>query len=137
MDRATLVHRLKIAGTWLPALFLSFVFIRAGLDKFSDTSGWARAFRYWGYPDWFRITIGVLEVAAVPLLLSWKWAAYGAIIIIVVMLGAMGTHIAYDGGRNVTSEMVPLFLGCLVLYLHRRSLWSAPSAPVGGVTENS
>jgi uncharacterized membrane protein YphA (DoxX/SURF4 family) len=30
---------------WVVALFLAWVFIRQGMAKFSDTSGWARAFR--------------------------------------------------------------------------------------------
>jgi uncharacterized membrane protein YphA (DoxX/SURF4 family) len=44
---------------WVFALFLAWVFIRQGSAKFSDTSGWARAFRVWHFPVWFRILIGV------------------------------------------------------------------------------
>jgi uncharacterized membrane protein YphA (DoxX/SURF4 family) len=122
VDRATLVRRLKLAGMWIPVLLLAFIFIPQGWSKFSDASGWARAFRGWGYPDWFRVTIGVLELAAVALMFSWRWAAWGALIVIVVMLGGMGTHIVYDQGRHLTSEVVPLTLGAIVLVIHRRRI---------------
>ena len=77
---------------WVLAALLIFVFARAGLAKFDSASGWSRAFAHWGYPVWFRVLIGVLEVSAAALLLWPRTAAYASVIIIVVMLGAMGTH---------------------------------------------
>ncbi len=44
---------------------------------FIDTGGWAAAFRHWGYPDWFRVMIGVLELAGVVLLTLGRTAAFG------------------------------------------------------------
>jgi len=123
VHRATVVRRLKMVGIWIPAILLTLIFVPQGWSKFSDTSGWAQAFRHWGYPDWFRITIGVLELTAVGLLLSGRAAAWGALLIVVIMLGAMGTHIAYDGGRHLTSEIVPMVLSLLVLWFRRRSIW--------------
>ena len=70
---------------WLPTLFLAFVFFAQGAAKFSDTSGWARAFAHWGYPDWFRWTIGFAELLAAVLLLLRRTAAVGAAIIIVLI----------------------------------------------------
>jgi hypothetical protein len=46
----------------------------------------------------------------------------GATLIVVVMLGGMGTHVAFDGGRHITSEVVPLVLASLVLWMR---LWRA------------
>ena len=100
----------RLIGTWLPAVLLAFIFVPQGWAKFSDTSGWAVAFRHWGYPDWFRILIGVVELSAVVLLLSGRAAVVGALLIIAVMLGAMGTHLVFDHGRHMTSEVVPLTL---------------------------
>src|SRR5688572_24134578 len=59
---------------WIPTLFLAWVFTRQGAAKFSDASGWARAFTAWGYPEWFRWTIGFAELLASALLL-WKRTA--------------------------------------------------------------
>ena len=122
MHKATLVRIAKTAGTWLPAILLILIFAPQGWAKFSDASGWATAFRHWGFPDWFRITIGVLELAAVGLLALGRTAAFGAIIIIMVMLGAWATHLIFDGGRHMTSEVVPLVLASIVLIVRRRQV---------------
>lgn len=108
---------------WVFALFLVWVFFRQGVAKFSDTSGWARAFRAWHFPDWFRIMIGVLETSAAALLLSRRTAFAGAIIIVVVMLGAMGTHVYWGRPGQVTSEVLPLLLATLVAVGRRKAFF--------------
>lgn len=125
MSKSTIVKIAKVAGMWLPAILLILIFARQGWSKFDDASGWARAFRHWGYPDWFRVLIGVIELAAVLLLALGRTAAFGAVLIIVVMLGAWATHLIFDGGRHLTSEVVPLVLASIVLVLRRRQLASA------------
>ena len=59
------------------------------------------------------------------LLALGRTAAFGAIIIIVVMLGAWATHLIYDGGRHMTSEIVPLALASIVLMVRRRQVAEA------------
>jgi len=89
----------------------------------------ARAFRVWHFPVWFRILIGALETSA-ALLLLWKRTAFaGAVIIIVVMLGAMGTHIYWGQPRRVTSEVLPLLLSTLVALGRRKSFVLRRRAP--------
>jgi putative oxidoreductase len=99
---------------WIVALFLVWIFSRQGWAKFSDTSGWAKAFRVWHYPDWFRVCVGVAEVAAALLLLTRRTAAGGALVIIVIMIGAMCTHVWWGQPRQVTSEIFPLLLAGIV-----------------------
>jgi uncharacterized membrane protein YphA (DoxX/SURF4 family) len=106
---------------WIITLFLAYVFMRQGFAKFSDDSGWARAFRAWHYPDWFRILIGVIEVSAVLLLFIRRFAVIGAAMIIMVMLGGMATHIWWGQPRYVTSEILPLVLATIVAIGRRRS----------------
>ena len=122
MEKSKVISVAKIVGTWIPAILLVLIFAPQGWAKFSDTSGWAVAFRHWGYPDWFRVTIGVVELSAVILLLLGRTAAYGAILIILVMLGAWATHIIFDHGQHMTSEVVPLVLAFIVLAVRRRQL---------------
>jgi uncharacterized membrane protein YphA (DoxX/SURF4 family) len=124
MNKTRLVNAAKVAGMWVPAILLILLFARQGWAKFSDTSGWAAAFRHWGYPDWFRVLIGILELTAALLLALGRTAALGAIIIIVVMLGAWATHLIFDGGRHMTSELMPLVLATIVLIVRRRSVRS-------------
>jgi uncharacterized membrane protein YphA (DoxX/SURF4 family) len=114
---------------WVFALFLAWVFIRQGVAKFDDASGWARAFRTWHFPVWFRILIGVLETSAALLLLTRRTAFGGAVIIIAVMLGAMATHIYWGQPRQITSEVLPLLLSTMVALGRRRSFILRRPAP--------
>lgn len=101
---------------WALSLLLISVFIRAGWAKFDDASGWARAFNNWGYPVWFRVLIGVIELAAALLLVWPRTAAYGAVLIIAVMLGGMGTHVFVENRpARVTSELGQLIFSSIVL----------------------
>src|SRR5437879_2174898 len=82
MNRSVAVRVAKAVGPWIPALLLVMIFVPQGWAKFSDASGWAAAFRQWGYPVWFRMTIGTVELLASALLVSGRGAALGAILIV-------------------------------------------------------
>ena len=105
---------------WLPTLFLVYVFARQGMAKFSGTSGWARAFALWHFPDWFRILVGLWETGAAGLLLTRRTAPVGAAMIALVMLGGMGTHVYWQHPEQVMSEVLPLVLSLVVLGGRRR-----------------
>jgi uncharacterized membrane protein YphA (DoxX/SURF4 family) len=102
-------------------LFLAWVFARQGFAKFSDDSGWARAFRVWHFPVGFRVCVGIAETAAALLLLWPRTAFGGALIIVAVMIGAMGTHVWWGQPGQVTSEILPLVLATLVAIGRRES----------------
>jgi putative oxidoreductase len=126
-------HRLRLAAIWIPTALLLLIFLPQGWAKFSATSGWAAAFRHWGYPAWFRILVGIAELGGCAMLLWGRTAVFGALLLIAVMLGAWGTHLAFDHGRNMTSEIVPLTLATIVLLGRRRGRdTSAP--PIVSVT---
>jgi uncharacterized membrane protein YphA (DoxX/SURF4 family) len=108
---------------WVFAVFLAWVFIRQGVAKFSDTSGWAQAFRVWHFPVAFRMAVGAAETAAAMLLLTRRTAFAGAIIIVAVMIGAMGTHVYWGHPGQVTSEILPLSLATLVAIGRRKSFF--------------
>ena len=108
---------------WIFALFLAWIFIRQGASKFSNTSGWARAFQALALSGRFRLVVGVMETAAAVLLLTRRTALLGALIIIVVMFGAMGTHIDRGRPQQVTSELLPLVLATLVAIGRRKSFF--------------
>ena len=130
--RRTLPRIVMTVARWLPAILLILIFAPQGWAKFSAASGWGVAFRHWGYPDWFRITIGCLELSACALLLSGRAAVLGALIIVAVMLGAMATHVVFDHGRHLTSEVVPLTLALITLIFRRTELsamWIALRSP--------
>jgi len=52
----------------------------------------------------------------------WKRTAFaGAVIIMVVMLGAMATHVYWGRPDQVTSEILPLTLSAIVAFGRRKS----------------
>ena len=114
---------------WVFALFLTWVFVRQGSAKFSDSSGWARAFRAWHFPVWFRVLVGVVETAAAALLLTRRTAFAGAILIVLVMIGAMGTHVYWGRPGQITSEILPLCLAAMVAMGRRESFFLRRPAP--------
>jgi len=127
----------KTVFVWLPALFLAFVFFLQGAAKFSDSSGWAVAFRHWGYPDWFRFTVGFVELLAGALLVLRRTAPVGALLVILLMIGGIGTHIVAGDPRKFTSELGPIVVATIVLATRRRELrqvlqWGAAGAILGG-----
>ena len=106
---------------WLLALWLGYVFFRAGIDKFDDGSGWSRAFRGWGFAVWFRVLIGVLEVIGALLVLVPRTAVYGAITIGVVMIGAAITQLLHH--RPHPAAYMMLALATIVFVLRRSERW--------------
>jgi uncharacterized membrane protein YphA (DoxX/SURF4 family) len=105
-------------GLYLISAFLTLVFVKAGWAKFFDTSGWARAFAIWGFPIWFRVLVGVLEIVGGVLLLVPRTGVHAAAALAVIMLGGMGTHVANGDPAGVSHEVVPLALLGLVMSMH-------------------
>lgn len=122
MDHTRVKSIAKEVAIWLPTLFLVFVFTQQGAAKFSDTGGWARAFAHWGYPEWFRWTVGFAELLAAAFLLWRRTAALGGAIIIIVMLGGIGTHLAAGDRFWFRSETLPIVLATIVLFTRYRRL---------------
>jgi putative oxidoreductase len=125
-------RRLALAretALWILTLYLAYVFLRQGYSKFFDDSGWARAFRVWHYPEWFRVFIGVVEIGAALLLFVRRFAVAGAVLIMVVMLGGMATHIYWGYPRQITSEVLPLAIATIVALGRKRHFSPAIREP--------
>jgi uncharacterized membrane protein YphA (DoxX/SURF4 family) len=112
---------------WIITLFMAFVFTMQGWSKFPNHGGWARAFAHWHFPVWFRYLIGVLELAAAPLLLWPRTAFLGAVTIIVIMLGGMATHVWWHHPREVFHEVGPLVVASVIALAR----WRVSIVPVG------
>lgn len=106
----------KEIGTWILTALLVLMFANAGIRKFFEHGGWTWMFRHVGLPDWFRIVIGVLEAGAAALLLPPRTAAYGALIVIPIMLGAIGTNLAaHMPLRGLVPSTVSMLVAAIVL----------------------
>lgn len=84
---------------WALAFFLAYGYIfDAGLPKLNTDPGYVSTFGAFGYPIWFMYFIGVWETVGGLLLLVPKLAFYGAVALIVDMIGAIFTHLSTGVG---------------------------------------
>jgi uncharacterized membrane protein YphA (DoxX/SURF4 family) len=113
-------RHLALAAVWLASALLALMFVRAGWMKFPETGLWARAFAGWGFPAWFRVLVGAVEVAGGLLLLVPRTAVYAALALGLIMLGGMGTHVVHGQPAHISHEVVPLAALLFVVWLRRR-----------------
>jgi putative oxidoreductase len=112
---------------WIVTLLVALVCLRSGLMKMPGVPGvefWMRDFARWGYPDWFRMVVGIAELLAFVLLLVPRSAGFGASIFAVVMLGAIFTHATHGESARLPFNVLLLALSAIVL-LARGVRWSA------------
>ena len=78
------------AGLWVLIVLELLGMGVAGLSKFQG-DGWPRMFEGWGYAAWFALAIGTAEMSGALMLTVRKFASYAAMLLIVIMLGAIWT----------------------------------------------
>ncbi|MCF6472599.1 DoxX family membrane protein [Nonomuraea sp. MG754425] len=115
------------AVMWVLQIVVAGVFVVAALGKFAGAEPSASTFAAIGLGDWFRILIGVLEVAGVVGLLVPRLAGLAGLALAGLMAGAVLTE-AFVSGGGVVLPLILLVL-CLVIAWGRRQntalLWSA------------
>ncbi len=77
----------------IPNLILAAVFMGAGFSALFGQPQVREAFYAWGYPDWFRTAIGLVQATAGGCLLIPRAVPAAAAILSAIMLGAIGTHV--------------------------------------------
>ena len=82
--------------TYGVSVLVAMVFIVMGGSKFNPEGAWTASFEQWGYPVWFRYSIGGLETVGGFLLLIPQLTSYAACVLIVIMAGAFVTRLG-DG----------------------------------------
>ncbi|MBX2819747.1 MAG: DoxX family protein [Rhodothermaceae bacterium] len=96
------------------ALYFTIMFVKNGYLKFDPEGFWGPAFERWGYPVWFLFFIGVLEFGGGLAILVPRIAPYGALVLAVVMLGALVTRlihgVSFGDASSITFNMVAMLL---------------------------
>ena len=100
---------------WILTIALMLQFGNAGIRKFFEFGGWTRMFHNLGLPDWFRIVIGVLETAAAVLLALPRTAAYGAALIVPIMIGAFTIMVMHGWTRAFPPPIIALVMATIIL----------------------
>jgi uncharacterized membrane protein YphA (DoxX/SURF4 family) len=121
------------AGAWQRrllaglCLFLAVEFILGGAAKFYPGEtffgpSYAEKFVDWGYPAWFRFVVGSGELVAAALLAIPRTRFHGAALLVVILTGAVITHIAnQDPLSQSTSAPVHLVIVAIVAWVTRSS----------------
>ncbi|SEN51282.1 DoxX family protein [Lihuaxuella thermophila] len=83
---------LNIAGKVL-LVVVGLFFVMNGFFKLSGAEQAVTSFQKYGFPDWFRVLIGLAELVGGAGLIFRKTSFYAAALLAAVMVGAVGTHL--------------------------------------------
>ncbi len=115
--------------TWLLRLVAATIMLQTLYFKFSAAPESVYIFSTVGMEPWGRIFVGVLELIASILILIPRTTAYGALIGIGVMTGAVFMHltrlgiVVQDDSGKLFIMAVTVLVTCLILtYWHRSSI---------------
>ena len=100
----------KNIAVWSLTIVLALLFLAAGAFKLTGAQEAIDNFHRWGYPDWFRVVTGVIEVVGAIGLLVPKASWVAAAGLSATMLGAIATHL-----HSGEATKAPLPLALLVL----------------------
>jgi putative oxidoreductase len=125
--------RTNVTGLILKALslVLGFWFVGSGMTKLLRVESQVQNFERWGYPDWFLILTGVIELTAAILLIVsvvyGRVATIGALLITGVMCGALYTRIANgDPVSTIIPPLVLLIVAVIVAWFRRNEMLARP-----------
>ena len=96
-----------------------------GISKVIGTADMVQTFTTFGYPNWFMVLTGLIEVTAVLCLaygfIKAQPVYYGAFLIAGLTIGAALSHAFIEGSiNNAIIPLVVLTQTALMTWLHRR-----------------
>jgi len=115
----TKIRIVKEVVVWIITLFLALVCLRSGWLKVTGNIFWVRDFHRWGYPDWFRLVVGITELTSLALLVVPRFASYGASLFAMVMLGAIFTHFSHHETSRLPFNLLLLTLCLVIVYVRQ------------------
>ncbi|MEM9532354.1 MAG: DoxX family protein [Pseudomonadota bacterium] len=104
--------KLKAGVAWVLSALLSVSFIMAGWPKLDPGETMIRRFENWGYSPQFAVLIGVLELLSGLLVLVPRTALFGGTLIVVLMVGAVYTHLSTGIGSPLFAF---IFIGAALM----------------------
>ena len=119
--------RWKSAGLWVVRGLLALAFAGAGGAKLYGVPMLVEEFQHIGIGQWFRYLTGTLELLGAILILAPSLAAFGALLLICIMIGATITHLFVIGGSPIPA-LVLMALSAIVAYAKRDQIASLVKA---------
>ena len=108
----------KLITLWILSGLVALAFVFVGGSKLAGTAAMVELFDKVGLGQWFRYLTGLLEVAGGIGLLIPRYAFYAAVLLVIVMIGAIITHVAVVGGSPAPA-VVLLVLSGIIAYLRK------------------
>lgn len=99
---------------------LSLAFLITGIMKLTGAEMVRQGFESWGYPIFFMYIIGLCEVAGAIGLWLRRFSYAAKVCIIILMVGAVLTHLVFDSFQEAMTPIVLIILTAVTLVLHRR-----------------
>ena len=128
---STEVHttpRWQSAALWIVKGLLAAIFFAAGGAKLYGVSMMVETFEHVGLGQGFRYVTGLLEVVGGIAILVSSVAAFGALLLSCIMVGAVVTHLVIGG--SAVPAIVLFLLSATVAFAHRDQ-FGAVLAPNG------
>ncbi|MEO3796333.1 DoxX family protein [Nonomuraea sp. B10E15] len=125
-DRTAAGGRVLSAVLWFLQVVVAGVFLMSAMGKFSNVEPARSTFEAIGFGDWFRVLVGVLEVAGAVALFVPRLAGLAGLAFVGLMAGATLTESFVSGG-GVVMPLTTLVLCAVIAWGRRRStvrLWT-------------
>jgi putative oxidoreductase len=108
----------RLITLWILSGLVSLAFLAAGGGKLAGTAVMVGLFDKVGLGQWFRYFTGLLEVAAAIGLLIPRYACYAAVLLAIVMVGAITAHVTVLGGSPAPAAVLLVLTGTIA-YLRK------------------
>ncbi|AIG05024.1 Uncharacterised protein [Pseudomonas fluorescens] len=107
--------------TWkaLLALILAAFFLVGAVGNIFVSEQIAADYARWGYPDWFHVLTGLLELLAAALLLLKPLRFLGGLVGASIMIAASATVLLHGEYLHSIAPLVVLIIAVSVAWLHR------------------
>jgi len=116
MNRAS---RKTATALWILTGLLGALYLFAGGTKLMGMQMHVEHFAQWGYPQWFRLFVGAWEVTSAVLLLIPRVSFYGAVLLVLAMIGAAYTELFRGQPVMAITPAILLALVSVIAYLRR------------------
>jgi putative oxidoreductase len=108
----------RLITLWTLSGLATLAFLAAGGSKLAGAAPMVAAFDKVGLGQWFRYFTGLLEVAGGIGVLIPRYAFYAAVLLAIVMVGAITAHLTVLGG-SPAATFVLLVLSGTIAYLRK------------------
>ncbi|MCM3410180.1 DoxX family protein [Metabacillus litoralis] len=109
--------------TYILQGIIALMFLMAGFGKVTGSKMHVEGFKKWGYPQWFRVVTGIVELGGAVLLIVGFWvstsALAGALLLAFTGIGGIFTHTKVkDSFKDTAMILLLAILSAVVFFLY-------------------